>query len=151
VPEFARAYLSGLGRPYREEDLDAILRGQLDTENKALASSKGGLVVCDTGPEVIWVWSTYKFGRVSSYMEKMVRNRVYRRTLLMDIDLPWSPDPLRENPSLNERRELLSMYRSLLDRVGRSYRFVSGEGRKRLRRAIEAIREDGGTGSNRFE
>ena len=40
VPEFAREYLEGLGRPYEKEDLEAIAAGQLDILNRQLLASR---------------------------------------------------------------------------------------------------------------
>ncbi len=139
VPEFARHYLNTLSRAYREDDLEEILQGQIKQEERAISEAGNGPVVCDTGPEVIWVWSYFKYGRVSPFIEETAAQRAYPATLLLDIDLPWSPDPLRENPSIDERRELLRIYRKLLTRLGRPFTLVSGHGEKRVKEALRSI------------
>lgn len=140
VPEFAREFLRNLGRPYREADLERILEGQIQSEDEAFARSPDGWIVCDTGPEVLWVWSFFKYGRVSPRIDAATHGRSYAVSLLLDTDLPWAPDPLRENPDPAERAELLRLYRDLLERAGREYAFISGRGSARLRNALRAVR-----------
>ena len=72
-------------------------------------------------------------------IEKVTRSHDYHRTLLMDVDLEWSPDPLRENPSLKDRETLLAIYRSLLTSLGRQYGLVSGKSRERVVNAKKFI------------
>ncbi|MFP4352514.1 MAG: AAA family ATPase [Puniceicoccaceae bacterium] len=138
VPEYARTYLESLGRPYREADLVEILAGQEKMEDRA-AETAGRMLVCDTGPEVIWVWSRFKYGRADPRIEEAVRRRTYDRTLLLDVDLPWTPDPLRENPSIAERRALFAMYEDLLRRTAPDFAVVSGRGEARLGSALAGI------------
>lgn len=140
VPEFAREYLGSIDRPYREDDLDEILKGQIRLENEARGSSQQ-TVVCDTGPEVVWVWSFYKYGRVSPFIDETTRGRSYNATLLLDIDLPWTPDPLRENPDYRERQELLSIYGKLLADIGRPFQLVRGIEEDRFENSLMAIRK----------
>ncbi|MGE9291416.1 MAG: AAA family ATPase [Puniceicoccales bacterium] len=139
VPEFSRAYLEQLDRPYTESDLEEILFGQLSRENEA-ARQGGDLLICDTGPEVIWVWSYFKYGRVSPRIEKATREHHYDLTLLLDTDLPWSPDPLRENPDDRDRQELFRLYESLLNRLQRRTVIIRGSGSERISCAIETLR-----------
>ena len=138
VPEYARTYLKELGRPYQEEDLEKILEGQIALENEA-ASSAGEYLFCDTGPEVIWVWSHYKYGRVSPRIDAVTRSHSYPLTLLLETDLPWASDPLRENPSEIERKNLLQIYKMLLKQIGNEHAIVSGSGKIRTSNAIRAI------------
>ncbi len=142
VREYAREFLDSLGRPYRREGLDAILDGQMRLEDEARTRADGGPVVCDTGPEVLWVWSKWKYDRVSPALETAVRQRHYTFTLLLDTDLPWTPDPLRENPDPGERNLLLALYRSLLERIDRPHTLVSGNGEARLQAAKRALAQE---------
>ncbi len=140
VPEYARTYLRSLDRPYGEADLVEILAGQEEMEDRAAETACRNLV-CDTGPEVIWVWSRFKYGRVAPRIEEAVRRRTYDLTLLLDVDLPWTPDPMRENPSLSERRALFLMYEDLLRRTDQTFAVVSGREEARFERALEAVLE----------
>ena len=44
VPEYARAYIDTLQRPYEEEDLYTIAKGQLEQEDAAAANAGQGLL-----------------------------------------------------------------------------------------------------------
>lgn len=138
VPEFAREYLEKLGRPYRFEDLDIIATGQLKAE-KSRTNPRDSHLLCDTGPEVVWIWSLYKYGTVSPLVAAATRNSRYTHTLLLDTDLRWTPDPLRETPSLKERRELFQHYANLLQSLKRPYSIVDGIGSQRLLNACQVI------------
>lgn len=137
VPEFARIYLDELKRPYKESDLLQIARGQLEMEDTALSQANERLF-CDTDLRVIKIWSLYRYGRVNDWISEQISHRLYDLYLLMDIDLPWKPDPQREHP--HERAKLLGQYRQELHASSIPYVLISGKGPNRLERAIEAVR-----------
>lgn len=136
VPEYAREYLEGLGRPYLEEDLLRIAEGQLAAERRIVGSASE-YVFCDTDLLVIRIWSQEKFGRVDPRLGAIMREVNYHRTLLCRPDLPWEPDPLRENP--HDRDRLFTLYEEALKASGRSYTTVHGDPMERLHRAVHAI------------
>ena len=136
VPEFARDYLAELDRPYVEEDLLRIAEGQLEAEQR-IASERPSMLVCDTDLLVVRIWSQEKFGRVDPRLEAMVREAEYHRTLLCRPDLPWEPDPLRENP--HDRDRLFGLYEQELNALGRTYAVIQGERMERLHRAVHAV------------
>ena len=136
VPEFAREYLTSRSGQYGEADLAAILLGQLRSE---LLNATAGTLFCDTGPEVIYIWSQVKFDRVAPLIERALAQAHYDRVLLCQPDLPWAPDPLREAPELSRRQELFTRYRSLLAERGWDVREISGTGPERLANALAAL------------
>ncbi len=113
VEEQARPYLAGLNRPYREEDLPEIWAAQLRAEQYARDSS-ASFVICDTGPEVIQIWSEVKYGQCAERVLAASAGRAYDLTLLCAPDLPWTYDPLREHPKEEARWGLFARYRELL-------------------------------------
>ncbi len=115
APEYARAYLECLGRPYREEDLLHIARGQLQVEDFHAQFARR-ILPCDTGMLVLKVWSEYKYGRCHPWILEQLHRRSYDLYLLCGTDVPWEYDPQRENP--NEREELYSIYKRDLERLG---------------------------------
>lgn len=135
VPEFARTYLEALDRPYNAEDLLVILNGQLRLQNQR---DNARLLFCDTGPEVIHVWSEVKFGAVDPYITEQVRKVDYDLRLLCYPDLAWEPDPLREAPDEEHRKELFTKYVELLDHCNKPYHVVRGQGaaREQLAKSI---------------
>lgn len=136
VPEYARAYLTGRSGTYGEADLRAILLGQLRLE---LLNATADRLFCDTGPEVIYLWSQVKFGRVDPLIERALQQAHYDQVLLCRPDLPWEPDPLREAPELSTRRALYERYHKLLTELGWEVREVSGSGSERLATALAML------------
>ncbi|MEL7248248.1 MAG: ATP-binding protein [Bacteroidota bacterium] len=138
IPEFARAYLNALDRPYEEEDLLRILNGQLRLQGQ---QDRSPILFCDTGPEVIHVWSQVKYGRVDAYIDQQVRAVHYDLRLLCYPDLAWEPDPLREAPSLAEREQLFADYQALLDQLRLPYTIVQGQGEGREKAALKVVEQ----------
>ena len=136
VAEEARYYLYELDRPYRQADLDTIWHRQLLAEESAI-SSGSSFVVCDTGPEVLRIWSEVKYGTCSSLIGEAVRTRRYDLTLLAYPDIPWTYDPLREAPDEAARMQLFQRYASLLPEAA----IVRGSARTALALSyLEAMR-----------
>lgn len=136
VPEFSRTYLNALEEDYQEEDLLKILNGQLRLQQQ---QQETPLLICDTGPEVIYVWSKVKFGRVDAFIEASVRKYSYELTLLCAPDLDWEPDPLREAPQQTDREQLFKEYEKILQQLHRPYLVISGQGEQRSVAAVSAI------------
>lgn len=122
VPEYARLYLEENGPDYDEKTVEVIGKGQLKLEAKAAEKAQDSWVVCDTDLMVIKVWMQYKYNSYPNWIdEKLDKNTLY---LLCKPDMPWEPDPLRENPF--DRLEIYSFYRNLLKKSG--YQFIDLEG-----------------------
>ena len=60
--------------------------------------------------------------------------------LLCYPDIPWEPDPLRENGG-PMRKRLYGMYKSTLVDYGIPYRIIRGNGDERINNAIFAVQE----------
>ena len=111
VEEYARMYLAQTNGQYKEEDLLKIADGQTTLEKQIIDQSPG-LVLCDTGLEVIRVWSEWKYGHCN---KKIIDNSFKYKPdlfLLMKPDVPWFPDPFRENP--DDRDTLFKKYQEVL-------------------------------------
>ena len=136
VPEVARTYLADRGN-YAAEDVLEIARLQVAAEAQAF-ENEPDLIVCDTDLLVIRVWWEEKFGALPEELIALLKARKTRAYLLVEPDLPWKADPLRENP--RDRERLFGVYETLLSADEMPYRTVSGRGEDRLRAAIEAAR-----------
>jgi len=137
VPEYAREYIDKLNRPYSEEDILKIAKGQLDREMKQVAVSEG-LLFCDTELIVTKIWSEVKYGRCNPWILEQIENHTYDLYLLCYIDIPWENDPQREHPHMRERLFTL-YYEELLER-GYSFEAIKGLGEERLQNAIRHVR-----------
>ena len=138
VLEYARDYLNSLSRSYILSDLDAICQGQLTKEDE-LASQTSSIVICDTGPEVIKIWSEYKYGSCSHVIQEAFESRRYDLTLLCKPEMDWEADPLREHAS--ERDHIFSLYEDLLQSSHRNYTVVEGNHEKRKKTASNLIHQ----------
>ena len=138
VPEFAREYLEGLGRPYVEEDLLRIAEGQLEAERR-IAARRPDVLVCDTDLHTIRIWSEEKFGRCDPWIMEQCEYGAYDHWLLCRPDMRWDPDPLRENP--NDRERLFEVYATMLARGNRPHTIMEGMHMARMRSAKAVIME----------
>lgn len=139
VPEFARTYLSTLGRAYRQEDLLQIAKGQLLAEAKAALSAKQFLF-CDTDLQVIKVWSEYAYGNSHSDILNEIATQKYDAYILTSPDLAWEPDPLREHPEPELRTYFYKQYLEIVSSSNLPFCIVEGNEESRLRIAIEFVK-----------
>ncbi len=113
VAEQARYYLTALERPYGQSDLETIWQLQRQAENAAI-STGNACIICDTGPEVMQIWSEVKYGSCSSDIKAAVTSRPYDIVFLCYPDIPWTYDPLRETPDPMARKDIFDRYAELL-------------------------------------
>ena len=133
--EFAREYLTDLGKNYLQEDLLKIATSQL--ENEQIIINNQQITLHDTDLITLKIWSDYKYGNCNNWIleqieKQKVENRFY---LLCKPDLKWDYDPLRENPT--NRNELLEIYKQELENLGHKFLIIKGEDRNE--QAIESI------------
>ncbi len=138
VPEYARAYIKRINRPYTEEDLLEIAKGQIALEEK-LAKETEGILICDTTLLVIKIWSEVKFGRCDPWIQKRFLNNFYSCYFLCDIDIPWEEDPQREHPDPEQRSDLFSRYVEGLKETDRPTHLLSGDHENRFAQAVKII------------
>jgi len=140
VGEFARTYLEQHGPAYVEADLLTIAQGQAGAEDAAVgqaARNGAPLVVCDTDMITLRIWGEEKFARCDPWIREASEHRPYDLWLLCRPDIPWEPDPLRENP--HDRDRLFGVYEAMLRRLGKPYGGGGGTREERLRAACAAI------------
>ncbi len=136
VPEYAREYIDALSRPYSEEDLLSIAKGQLAIEDE-LALRANRVLICDTDLLVIKVWQEHRFGKCYPEIGEWIQSRYYDLYLLMHADIPWDDDPQRENPHL--RDYFFDIFKKELKRKGANLMEINGDFSKRKHAAIMAI------------
>ena len=124
VPEYAREYIERLDRPYIEQDLKDIAKGQLIAEDREIKYAKN-LLICDTNLLVIKVWSEYKFGVCHPEIMEQIKNRKYDLYLLTNLDVPWVEDLQREHPHMREF--FYGIYCDEIEKSGVPYVEITGE------------------------
>ncbi len=137
VPEFARQYLDGLGRPYTADDLLEIAKGQMALEDEMAGSATNGLLFLDTSLEVLKIWSEFRFGNCHPETLELMQLRLPDHYLLCLPDLSWTPDPQRENPE--DREVLLDIYRREVISLGVPFSEVGGSSEVRFKNAVNMV------------
>ncbi len=154
ISEVSREYLDELDRPYEEHDLLEMARSleelhagaaEFAREHEAVITGQELRKVTrvrrpmfyDTDMLNIKIWSAEKYGRVHPEIERMVRETTYTWRLLCRPDIPWVPDPYRENP--HDRDRLFEIWERELKAYGFPYTIIEGDREQRLRTATNMV------------
>lgn len=137
VPEFCREYLTNLNRPYTQADVEAIARGQIETEDRMAALTAGPYLFCDTNLLVIKIWMDSSYGHTPQWILDEIPRRQYTHHFLTDYDIPYQPDPLREHPEL--RDHYTRKYEEALTLFNIPYTKISGGMEERLVKCVEVL------------
>src|SRR5699024_9242773 len=119
VPEYSRYYCEGLNREYTLKDEMNIFYGQLALEDSLMSVLEQSIIICDTCFLTVKVWSDHLFGFTPERVLEERNVRKYDFYLLMDIDLPWVDDPLRDFP--DKREYFLDIWKRELNDVAARY------------------------------
>lgn len=136
VEEYARLYLQQTNGEYSEEDLPKIAKGQMALEDQ-VAEESPKLILCDTGLEVIRLWSEWKYGRCDPKILAESFDRQPDLYLLLKTDVPWIPDKFRENP--DDREDLYAQYKKILSEYDSKVIEVGDYWEHRFHASIAAI------------
>ena len=136
VPEYAREYINNLNRPYDQDDILKIAKGQIKNE-EILSLKANKILICDTELLVTKIWSEHKYKNCHPWILETIKKHTYDLYLLCNIDLQWQPDPQREHPQL--RDYFLNLFKNEL--INRKFNFdiISGQITERLKNAIRII------------
>ncbi|WP_205508001.1 AAA family ATPase [Longitalea arenae] len=142
VPEYAREYLLQYGTNYTYDDLLTIAKGQLALEESYIEKAKASkLLFIDTDQYVMKVWCEFVFGKCHPWILDQITKRKYDLYLLCNIDLPWTKDALREYPDLEPRKQLYSIYKTILSNQSVPWVEISGNYDERLQKGIQAVND----------
>ncbi|HEK21789.1 MULTISPECIES: ATP-binding protein [unclassified Mucilaginibacter] len=136
VPEFARGYCEKLTAPPTWHDEVNMFYGQLALEAELLPKANR-LLICDTTFITVKIWSDQLFGSSPQEVLDELPRHPYHLYLLLDIDLPWQDDPLRDFPHL--RDHFMQIWHQELKALNANYTVISGTGQDRYERAVEVI------------
>lgn len=138
VEEYAREYLLARKGIYHQKDLIEIAKGQLKLEAEALQKASN-LVICDTNLLVIKIWSLFKYNKCAEEINTDWNKSNYDLQLLLRPDLVYQEDPLRENPSIEDREMLFQIYENELKNKNATYSIIEGKGKERINNALKEI------------
>lgn len=140
VPEFVRRFAEQKGAPVEAIDHWPIAHGQVAEQDAAIAQSEvaaHGLLVLDTDLLSHVTYCHHYTGGCDAGIEQMARARVADHYLLLDIDVPWIADGIRDRG--DRREEIHALFTETLTRYGAPYTLVSGSWEERLPAAIRTI------------
>ncbi|WP_411273243.1 AAA family ATPase [Daejeonella sp.] len=136
VPEYAREYCAALTAPCTRQDEINMFRGQLELETQILPQANK-ILICDTTFITVKIWSDHMFGESPREVIDELPKHPYDLYLLMDINLPWQEDPLRDFPHMREH--FMEVWHNELKALDATYYVISGSNKERLDNAIEKI------------
>ena len=149
VDEFAREFLQKKWEIVNEvctkEDLIKIARGQIELENTKIKSANK-LIFCDTNISTTIAWSKTHFdGFCDPWLMSQSKLLKYDYYLLLNTDVAWIKDDLRDSP--NDREKMFLAHKFELDILNVNYDIIEGSNfDKRLKQAVDYIKK-----SNNFE
>jgi NadR type nicotinamide-nucleotide adenylyltransferase len=139
VPEYAREYIENLDRNYTYDDVEYIAKKQVELEEKYFAKANGVLFY-DTYLIITKIWFQIAFDEIPKWIENKLQNCNIDLFLLCNNDLPWIPDPVRENGG-KMRDQLFHMYEQELIKYGFNYRIIDGEDHARYTKALNIVND----------
>lgn len=140
VPEFVREYAANKGSALDFTDHGPIARGQIaleDTFQLRAAARGDALLIGDTDLVSTVVYCHHYFGRCPLFIEEAAVERRADHYLLLDIDVPWVADGVRDREHL--RPEVHALFRTTLERLGLAFTEVRGDWDSRFAHATRII------------
>jgi len=139
VTEYAREFWDAHG-VITLEDIPAIAREQWRREDEAVKRADR-LVVCDTEALTTVLWSDLLYGTCPDDIRRGAESRArqYALYLLLDIDVPWAPDPQRCFPDEDDRKKCRKIWHGALERRQLPYQWIRASWAQREDAAIAAV------------
>lgn len=143
VPEYMRDYLQekwdNEQKICEPKDMIPIALGQMERENR-LSQSANRLLINDTDLLELKVYSeAYYDNYCDPRLLKHALNNRYDLYFLTYIDVPWTPDDLRDKP--NDRIGMFQKFETALEIHQKPYVILKGGLEERFRTAVEKIDE----------
>ena len=131
--EYAREYAERVDRDLTADDVETIARGEIANLDRVVAPA-----ILDTDLISTVVYARYYYGSCPEWIVEEARRRRADIYLLMDTDVPFRPDKVRESGA-EEREELFDEFRRALDEFETRWTIVSGDAEERKRKILELI------------
>lgn len=136
VPEYAREYCEALTEPCSWQDEINMFYGQMNLEENT-SPTANNILICDTTFLTVKIWSDHMFGESPQEVIDELPKHPYDLYLLMNIDLTWEEDPLRDFPDMREH--FMEVWHRELKALNVEYHVISGTDEERLKNAIQTI------------
>lgn len=144
VPEFLRRYADEHEGRLGPADVEAIARGQIELEDRIALESRlqrtartADLLILDTDLLSAVVYNHHYYGECPGWIDVEAGRRAADLYLLLEIDVPWIPDPLRDR---GDQREVMhKLFRDALEARRLPWVAIAGGWAERKRVSIAAI------------
>jgi NadR type nicotinamide-nucleotide adenylyltransferase len=140
VPEFVRDFAASKPEPLDFRDHGPIATGQMALEDEYLAraTTRGdALLLHDTDLVSTVVYCHHYFGRCPAFIEDAARERLAALYILLEIDVPWIADGVRDR---GERRaEVQQLFVDTLTRFAAPVVTIDGDWLARFTRAVDVV------------
>jgi len=136
IPEIARFFLKDKPN-YTFEDVAHIAHLQLEALQKAKSFSNSEYMVLDSDHLVLEIWFQEKFQNLPLQWEQYKAAWGIDFHVLCSPDIPWEPDPLRENPL--DRDRLFQRYHERLEHAQAIFKVVEGKLEQRLEAVLNHL------------
>jgi NadR type nicotinamide-nucleotide adenylyltransferase len=140
APEYSREYALAHHNVLGPDDVDPIARGQiaLEDEHVQAARARGArLVIQDTDLLSTLVYAAHYYDASPAWIADAARARRPDLYLLLETDVPWVPDDVRDRG--HERETIQQRFRDAVRAAGVPFVVVEGDWTARRERAIDAI------------
>ncbi len=134
IPEIARQFVEKNNNIYNYHDVETIAKLQV----KQLAEFKNTeypFIFVDTWLIITKIWFEVVFNKIPDWFEAEIQKNRVDLFLVCDTDLPWVPDPVRENGG-EQRIVLQNKYIKTIVKYNNRYNIVSGTGDQRISSAL---------------
>ena len=136
VPEFVRQYAEAKGALLDFRDHGPIAKGQVALENSYILRAES-LLLFDTDLVSTVVYCHHYFGRCPEFIEEAAIARLATRYLLLDVDVPWIPDGVRDRE--DRRADVQQLFVDTLARFGAAVTTIRGTWSERFDAAVRTI------------
>ncbi len=144
--EFSRVYADARGVPLDQHDVEAIAMGQIAMEDRRAREARHGLMVLDTDLFSTVVYGPHYYGTLQPWIERAALERRGDLYLLLDIDVPWVPDAIRDRGE--QRAHMHRLFRGMLERYGLPSVTIGGSWGDRYKRAVAGVEHSLGAASD---
>jgi NadR type nicotinamide-nucleotide adenylyltransferase len=134
--EFVREYAPSDGGAIGYADHGPIARGQMALEDEATALANR-VVFLDSDLFSTVVYCEHHFGQCPDWIVGEARQRAGHLYLLMNVDMPWVPGPLRDRG--DRRPEMHAAFRRTIETFGLPFAEISGESDTRFASAVRLV------------
>lgn len=140
VAEYARERWDEQGNLTLADMLPVALE-QWRREDAAARDAGNRPVICDTEALTTMLWSDLLYGACPEELRRgaEARCRRYALYLLLDIDVPFAPDPQRCFPDPSDRERAMQIWRGALEKRGIPYTLIQGDWARREEQAIAVV------------